>query len=152
MLTPAQTKTNSFESRRNTFLPGADALQVYVRAWTLGCFYSLISTQTFRRALTASVDSCAETKRVPLQWRNQFKQSLEEGAGKRALRNVNVSLAQTILPLSGTRTKTSWPQKCANIPFSDMYGYVIIIHATEVYFRIVPPLCASTFVGSLQVQ
>ena len=31
-----------------------------MRAWALGCFHSLISTQTFRRALTASVDSCAE--------------------------------------------------------------------------------------------
>ena len=33
-----------------------------MRAWTLCCFHSLIGTQTFRRALTASVDSCAETK------------------------------------------------------------------------------------------
>ena len=40
-------------------------------------------TETFRRALTASVDSCAEKKRVPLQWCNQFSQSLEEDAGKR---------------------------------------------------------------------
>ena len=39
-----------------------DASRVYVGAWELGCFYSLISTQTFRRALTASVDSCAEIK------------------------------------------------------------------------------------------
>ena len=53
-----------------------------MRAWALGCFHSLISTQTFRRALTASVDSCAEI-RVPLQWRNQIWQSLEEDAGKR---------------------------------------------------------------------
>ena len=34
------------------FLPGVDASHVYVRAWALGCFHSLIiSTQTFRRAL-----------------------------------------------------------------------------------------------------
>ena len=53
---------------------------------------------------------------MPLQWRNQFKQSLEEGAGKRALWSVN--LAQTILPLSGNRTKTSWPPKNVQIfPF-----------------------------------
>ena len=31
----------------------------------LGCFYSHISTRTFRRALTASVDSCAEIKSAP---------------------------------------------------------------------------------------
>ena len=37
-----------------------DAPHVYVRARALGCFHSLISTRTFRRALTASVDSCAE--------------------------------------------------------------------------------------------
>ena len=37
-----------------------DAPHVYVRAWALGCFHSLIGTRTFRRALTASVDSCAE--------------------------------------------------------------------------------------------
>ena len=35
----------------------------HVRAWALGCFHSLIiSTRTFRRTLTASVDSCAEIK------------------------------------------------------------------------------------------
>ena len=43
-------------------LPRANAPHVYVRAWMLGCFHSLISAQTFRRALTASVDSCAEIK------------------------------------------------------------------------------------------
>ena len=46
------------------FLPRVDASHVYVRAWALGCFHSL-STQTFRRALTASVDSCAEMKECP---------------------------------------------------------------------------------------
>ena len=33
------------------FLPGVDAPHVYVPAWALGCFYTHISTQTFRRAL-----------------------------------------------------------------------------------------------------
>ena len=42
-----------------------DAPRVCVRAWVLGCFYSDISTQTFWRALTASVDSCAEIKSAP---------------------------------------------------------------------------------------
>ena len=82
--TPAQIKPQSFESRRNSFpLPGVDASHVYVRALAPGCFHSHISTQTFRRALTASVDSCAEIKSIPLKWRNQIWQSLEEGAGKR---------------------------------------------------------------------
>ena len=70
------------KSRYNLFfLPGADAPHVYVRALAQCCFHSLISTQTFRRALTASVDK----RIIPLQWRwrNQFWQSLEEGAGKR---------------------------------------------------------------------
>ena len=46
-----------FESRRNSlffsFSPGVDVPHVYVRAWALGCFHSLISTRTFRRVLTA---------------------------------------------------------------------------------------------------
>ena len=51
LLMPAQIKPNSFESRRNGtllsfFLPGVDASHVYVRAWALGCFDSLISTHT----------------------------------------------------------------------------------------------------------
>ena len=39
-----------------------DASRVYVRALALGFFYSHISTRTFRKALTASLDSCAEIK------------------------------------------------------------------------------------------
>ena len=63
LLTPAQIKPQSFESRQTLFiLLGVDASHVYVRARVLGCFHSLISTETFRRALTASVDSCAQIK------------------------------------------------------------------------------------------
>ena len=64
LLMPAQIKPKSFESRRNSFsfLPVEDAHHVYVGAWALGCFYSHTSTQTFRRTLTASGDSCAEIK------------------------------------------------------------------------------------------
>ena len=47
------------------FLPGVDASHVYVRPLALSCFYSHISTRTFRRALTASVDSCAEINSAP---------------------------------------------------------------------------------------
>ena len=36
-----------------------------MRAWALGGFHRLISTRTFRRALTASADSCAEIKSAP---------------------------------------------------------------------------------------
>ena len=49
----------------SSFLPGVDASHVYVHSWVLGCFHSLISTQTFRRALTTSVDSCAVIKSAP---------------------------------------------------------------------------------------
>ena len=49
----------------SSFLPGVDASHVYVRALALGCFYSHISTRTFRRARTASLDSCAEIKSAP---------------------------------------------------------------------------------------
>ena len=60
-----------------------DASHVYVGTWALCCFHRLISTQTFRRTLTASVDSCAEIKSAPSTVYNQFWQSLEEGVGKR---------------------------------------------------------------------
>ena len=67
LFTPAQIKPKSFESRRNSlfFLPGVDTSHFYMRARALGCFHSLISTETFRKALTASVDSCAEIKSAP---------------------------------------------------------------------------------------
>ena len=32
----------------SSFLPGVDAPHVYARAWALGCFYSHVSTRTFR--------------------------------------------------------------------------------------------------------
>ena len=44
------------------FLPGIDASHVHGRALALDRFYSHISTRTLRRALTTSVDSCAEIK------------------------------------------------------------------------------------------
>ena len=64
--------------------PGVDASHVYVRALALGCFYSHISTRTFRRALTASLDSCAEIKSAPFSGVTKSgRVSVEEGAGKR---------------------------------------------------------------------
>ena len=72
LLMLAQITPKLFESRQNSsffffsFLPGVDAPRVYVRALALGRFHSLISTRTFQRALTASVDSCAEIKIAPL--------------------------------------------------------------------------------------
>ena len=44
----------SFESKRNSFIPWADAPRVYVRASTLCCFHSGVSIRSFR--------SCAEIK------------------------------------------------------------------------------------------
>ena len=62
----AYASSNKNQNRLNRdgtlFLPGVVAPHVYVRAWALGCFYSHISIRTFRRVLTASVDSCAEIK------------------------------------------------------------------------------------------
>ena len=54
LLTPAQIKPKSFESRPKYFSPGVDASHVYMGAWALGCFHSLISTKTFWRVLTKS--------------------------------------------------------------------------------------------------
>ena len=63
---PSHIKPKSSESRRNSFflffsfsLPGVD---VYVCVSMLCCFHSVVSTQTFWRALTASLDSCAEIR------------------------------------------------------------------------------------------
>ena len=59
---------SSSEISKEVFSPvnrlpqGENASYVYVRALALGCFHSHISTRTFRRALTASLDSCAEIK------------------------------------------------------------------------------------------
>ena len=56
------------QSRENSsffLLPGVAASHFYVRAWALDCLYSRISTRTFQRVLTASVDSCAEIKGTP---------------------------------------------------------------------------------------
>ena len=70
-------KITIFESRRNSFfflfsfLQGVDASRIYVSAWALGCFYSHISSRTFRRALTTSVDSCAELKSAEFAGRCQ---------------------------------------------------------------------------------
>ena len=52
-----------------------DTSPVYVGAWALGCFHSHINTQTFRRALTASVDSCRRgDKECPFsEWRHVSK-------------------------------------------------------------------------------
>ena len=45
---------------------------------------SLISAPAFRRgADSVGGQLCGDTERVPLQWRDKFWQSLEEGAGKR---------------------------------------------------------------------
>ena len=44
---PTQIKPKLFQSRPNSFfLPEEDAPRVYVRAWALYCFCSLISTHT----------------------------------------------------------------------------------------------------------
>ena len=53
LLTLAQMKAKSFESRRNFILPGVDASHVYVRALAL------------MRLLLQSLDSCAEIKGSP---------------------------------------------------------------------------------------
>ena len=86
-------KTKSFESRRNSFLSFIFFIffiffiiyfftHVYVLMLGTRLLPQFYQYRPFRRALTASVDSCAEIKSA-LQWRNQIWQSLEEGAGKR---------------------------------------------------------------------
>ena len=99
LLTPAQIRPKLFASRRNFFSLSFVLFSFlfffffFTRGGRASCLRVCLqdtlllpqfSTQTFRRALAASVDSSAEIKELkPLQWRNQFWQSLEEGAGKR---------------------------------------------------------------------
>ena len=100
----------------------ADTSRVYVRAWTLCCFHRLTGIQTFRKVLTASVDSCAEIKSAPL-WRNHYWHSLEEGAGKRCSERawrLYVYIMSTHNPRTCTYTSTTmwwhitWvPMSCA---------------------------------------
>ena len=59
-----------------------NASSVYVRAWALGCFYSHISTRTFRRALTASLDRV--WRKVP----ESDARSVDEDAGKPSRRGT----------------------------------------------------------------
>ena len=61
-------RQNSFFSLSSAFflfVPLAYVPNVYVCAWMLCCFHSCISTETFQRVLTASVDSCAEIESAP---------------------------------------------------------------------------------------
>ena len=83
-----KTRIVSIDTQRFLFLPAADAPHVYARARTLCCFHSLISIRTFRKALTASVDSCAVIKECPFsgvftgsQARSKDQEILEEGGG-----------------------------------------------------------------------
>ena len=71
LLTPAQNQNRlKRDGGRTLFLPEVVAPHVYVRAaaWALvaSTLTSHISTQTFRRTLAASVNSCAEIKSAPL--------------------------------------------------------------------------------------
>ena len=84
-----------------------------MRVWTLCRVHSL--TQTFRRALTASVDSCAETK------------SLGNGAGK--------PYSSVECPFSGvTNSGRVWRK----VPESDARS-VESPHAPGIAFRHLPP-------------
>ena len=77
LLTPAQIKQKSFELRWNFFL----YLGWMRLMFTCMLASSLISTRTFRRALTALVDGCAD-KECPFSGVTKSG-SLEEDAGKR---------------------------------------------------------------------
>ena len=62
------------------FLPEVDASHFYVDALAPGCCYSHSSTRTFRRALTASVDSCAEIKSCVTKSGRVWRKVPESGA------------------------------------------------------------------------
>jgi len=71
-------------------LLGAGAPHIYVRAWTPCFFHSTISTQTFLRVLTASMDSCAAIRiNAPsVAYVTSYGRVWRKGDGKRALECV----------------------------------------------------------------
>ena len=75
-----------------------DASHVYVCALALGCFYSHISTQTFRRVLTASLDSCAEIKSAPVAARFVNKVTKRAAMPARSVSNEVVTNRAGIAP------------------------------------------------------
>ena len=83
LLTTAQTKTKSFESRRNFFFTRGGCVSCL-----RGCLGARLLPQSYQYpnlsedANRVGGQLCGD-KRVPLQWRNQIWQSFEEGAGKR---------------------------------------------------------------------
>ena len=136
MLTPTQINPKSFESRQFfsfsfflfcffSFLPGADAPRVYVSAWTLCCFHSFTTTQTFQRAVTASVDSCAEMKSAP------FSSVTRSG---RVWRKVPESDARSVISTQTfRRALTASVDSCAEITSAPS------MHSPSIAFRHLPP-------------
>ena len=97
LLTPAQIKPESFESRRTLFiLPGVDASHVYVRAWALGCFHRLIVSS---RKLSEGAG------RVGGQMRRGDKECPFSGVTKsgRVCRKVPESGARSVTPSIASR-------------------------------------------------
>ena len=75
LLTPAQIKPKSFESRRNSFflffLSGVDTPHVYVRAWAaLGSFHSLIGPNLSEGADRVGGQLRGDKECPFRQWRN----------------------------------------------------------------------------------
>ena len=84
LLTPAQIKPKSFESKRSFFfLPGVGAPHVYMRAWAIGCFHSLISTKTLSEGADRVAGQLRGDKECPFCGVTKSGRVLEEGAGKR---------------------------------------------------------------------
>ena len=106
-----------------------DAPRVYVRAWTLCCFHSLIniSTQTLERALTASVDSCAEIKvRVPAQPIHRVQELCESRGGRPGL-SVLTSLTVSVDVKQHWTMLRHWSQFVPNMS-KDTRGHEALPH------------------------
>ena len=75
----------------------------------LGCFYSHISTRIFRRALTASLDSCAEIKGGHFSGVSVFSGVTKSG---RVWRKVPESGARSVSPLHRRDTDCTSNDAC----------------------------------------
>ena len=105
LLTPVQIKPKSFESTRNCFF-----VFVSTRGGCVSCLRECLGARLLSHSdqypnLSEGADRGGghelRRDRVPLQWRNQIRQSLEEGAGKGCSECVTISvLCLTSTPLS----------------------------------------------------
>ena len=121
-----------------SFSPRVDASHVYMHAWALGCFYSHISTRTFRRALTSSVESCTEIKiECP------FSGVTKSGRVWRKVSESNARSVAPVLSACGPRTFETAPLTPSQTQPVKFLGWMVhrrackqyVFRSCDIYFQ-----------------